>query len=171
LDPPPPNRPPRPLSLFPPSFSLMIFLGLFPGSAESREAAGEALREGDADAACCECDGCRGGPGGRATMPPDVGDPEPVGDGPVGRGLRILPLGRGVFCDGCMVDEEPALRVDVDEPMETSTLAGEPFLSGDAVAAKARAAGVATIESAGRTARLEEAMRAMCRLCSSVNFL
>lgn len=86
-------------------------------------------------------------------MPPDVGDPEPVGDGPVGRGLRILPLGSGVFCcDACMVDEEPALRVDVVEPMEPSKVAGERFLGGDAAAPKARAAGVATIESAGRTA-------------------
>lgn len=102
-------------------------------------------------------------------MPPpdDVGEPELVGDGPVGRGLRILPLGSGVFCcDACRVTEDPALRVDVFEPMETSRLTGERFLDGEA-AAKARAAGVATMESAGRTEWPEEGMRATRRLPSS----
>lgn len=155
---PPPKRPDEALSLLPPSFSLMIFLGLLEGSVDEREAAGEARRDGDADAdgPCCECDGCRGGPEGRATMPLDVGDPELVGDGPEGRGLRILLLGSGVFCccdDGCTFDDEAPLREDADEAAETSALAGdEAFLEGDAAAAMAREAGVATMESAGRAA-------------------
>lgn len=173
---PPPNMPLRPFSFFPPSFSLIIFLGLFEGSVDEREAAGEGRREGDADGPCLELDGCRAGAEGRARTPLDVGDPELVGDGPVGSGLRILPLplGSGVFCccACCAVDNDPALSVDVDEVMETSTLdGGVPFLGGGAAAAKDRATGVATMESAGRTALVEESMRDTRCLPSGVNLL
>lgn len=167
---PPPDRPARPL--LPPSLSLMIFLGLLVGSVDEREATGEPRREGDGDGTRCELDGCRGPAGGRATMPPDVGDPEPLGDGPPGRGLRIFPLGRGVLCccdDACAVDEEPALMVDV---VDTSTLLeDELFLGGVAALAIAREVGVATMESAGRAARPDEGMRAMRCLRSPVSLL
>lgn len=61
---------------------------------------------------------------------------------PEGRGLRVLPLGSGVFWDAWRVwVDEPALRVDVNE---TSAFGGR----GEVACTRARAAGVATIESA-----------------------
>lgn len=85
---------------------------------------------------------------------------------PEGSGLRGLPFGSEVFWDAWRVwDDELALRVDVNE---ASALGGR----GEVACTRARAAGVATIESTAALSadRVEEVKLASMRRCSSVRF-
>lgn len=96
----------------------------------------------------------------------DAGSDEALG--PEGSGLRTLPpVGNGLFCEAESVcEDEPALRVDAKE---ASALGGR----GEVACTRARATGVATIESAaawthGGGAGGKLANR---RRCFSVSFL
>lgn len=81
--------------------------------------------------------------------------------GPEGSGLRTLPEGNGVLCCEAerVCDDEPALRV---EAKDASTLAAGG--RGEVACTRARAAGVATIESAASAARGK--LSSMRRCCS-----
>lgn len=81
--------------------------------------------------------------------------------GPEGSGLRTLPVGRGVLFRGTdkVCVEEPALRVEAND---ASALAGGG--RGEVACTRARAAGVATMES---TASVAGGKLASMRRCCS----